>query len=205
MPHVALFPVLVALLFLQFSATTHGFHNAGCSHHAIIRTSSRCRTTSRQNAKQIQLCLAPQQLGSFETLGEEEYRANDQGRRNVVLEDLVSESSERVAFNEAWDWQKHVMQEHFTRLNNNQNNFNTEDTTPFLSSEEQLQTWDNEGALPPGGLDTFFILEHEAVYTLVRAFVSRHRVSQLVRSFPSFQEINVDVQTAIIILVWCSN
>lgn len=94
-----------------------------------------------------------------------------------MLEDLVSERCEQVAFNEAWDWQKHVMQEHFTRLNTNQNN--NEDTTPFLSTGEQIKRVDNEGALAPGGLDTFFMLEHEAVYTLVRAFVSRHWVGQL--------------------------
>ena len=78
------------------------------------------------------------------------------------------------------------MQEQFHRLDNNNNNnkkrnnntANTknEDQTPFLLESKDLhfQTIaslldnDNKIDIVPGGFDTFFMLEHEPIYTLVR-------------------------------------
>lgn len=100
------------------------------------------------------LGVAPQQLGSFETL-----HTNSIDTRRVVLEDLVSSNSERVEFTRAWDWQKQLLQEHVERLAK-------EEASQFLSSADSMQG-ENKGLLK-GGYDTIFMLEHEAVYTLVR-------------------------------------
>ena len=158
--------MLVALLFLQLSITKGFYVQRTDSYHGPIASASR---TSHS-----QLHLAPQQLGSFETL--EERLAKGDGRRKVVLEDLVSENSQRVEFNEAWDWQKHAMQEHVDRLT--QNN----EDTPFLS-DEQSQKLDSEGTLARGGKDTFCMLEHEAVYTLVRGFALQFDCGPIFRIF----------------------
>ena len=94
--------------------------------------------------------LAPQQLGSFETL---EATATD---RRVVLEDLTK--AERVDFEKAWEWQKYLMQQHVDRL------AGEKDRTQFLASDWKVPT---DEALVNGGLDTIFFLEHNPVYTLV--------------------------------------
>ena len=99
------------------------------------------------------LWIAPQQLGSFETL-----EINSAETRNVLLEDLVSFNSERVEFTRAWDWQKQLLQEHVERLAK-------DETSQFLLTDDRI-TGEDRG-LSKGGYDTIFMLEHEAVYTLV--------------------------------------
>jgi hypothetical protein len=110
-----------------------------------------------QTSSKSALALAPQQLGSFETL---EFTTVSLTERRVIVEDLVSSNKETVKFEESWDWQKHLLQEHVDRI------ANTPEATSFLS-DEQARDWNHEGILVPGGFDTIFLLEHEAVYTLV--------------------------------------
>jgi hypothetical protein len=111
----------------------------------------------QQTRSKCALHLAPQQLGSFETL---ELNTVASTERRVILEDLVSSNNERVKFEESWDWQKHLMQEHVDRI------ANTPEARPFLSDDDARDVND-EGILVDGGFDTIFMLEHEAVYTLV--------------------------------------
>ncbi|CAB9515519.1 lipoyltransferase 2, mitochondrial [Seminavis robusta] len=107
------------------------------------------------------LALAPQQLGSFETLELSSTTISPSDRR-VVLEDLVSaDANNRVQFEESWDWQKHLLQEHADRI------VNTPEVGPFLTTQDNGKNNEvGSSSLTSGGLDTIFMLEHEAVYTL---------------------------------------
>jgi len=115
--------------------------------------------------------LAPQQqLGSFEAL--DQSLALQQGKRKVVLEDLVvvsMNSDDLVDFHKAWDWQKYVAQEHMNRLTETPERSSFLDPTTTISIDDE-----KEPLLLPGGVDTIFMLEHSAVYTLVGHHISRY-------------------------------
>jgi hypothetical protein len=137
------------MVFLVLAVLSTGLGiSAGFVHNSRLfqQTSSKCA-----------LQLAPQQLGSFETLDLSTVSSTE---RRVIVEDLVSSNNERVKFEDSWDWQKHLMQEHVDRI------ANTPEAKSLLS-DDHARDVNDEGILVRGGFDTIFMLEHEAVYTLV--------------------------------------
>jgi len=123
--------------------------------------------------------ISKQQLGTFEVLEDSELDVPNQSDRKVMLldytteddddddddEDDVSIDSSLVEFQTAWDWQKELMERHFTRLAaEHQQQQQQQDVT---NTRSQLSTsFLDPSAVNNVGVDTVIMLQHQPVYTL---------------------------------------
>jgi len=123
--------------------------------------------------------ISKQQLGTFEVLEDSELDVPNQSDRKVMLldytteddddddddEDDVSIDSSLVEFQTAWDWQKELMERHFTRLAaEHQQQQQQQDVT---NTRSQLSTsFLDPSVVNNGGVDTVIMLQHQPVYTL---------------------------------------
>ena len=183
---------MVALMMVLFPVIANSFHHRASRRtqpsflqprHCDYKANAGAPPNSKndgpiQLAKTVTLLnLAPQQLGSFEGL-QEFTETKQKGKRKVICEDLVSANAQRVDFQESWDWQKQLMQEHFDRIAASASANSLETTTTNFLDENIAKTidfMDSTAPLPSGGIDTIFMLEHEAIYTLVRLATSNRK------------------------------
>eukprot|EP00980_Cylindrotheca_fusiformis_P006616 scaffold1390_cov138-Cylindrotheca_fusiformis.AAC.19 len=100
-----------------------------------------------------ELKIGPQQLGEFEVLAVDE---NFKVSRKVALLDYSSPQSSPIPFHIAWDWQKQLLDRHVKRMMSTTKD-NSESSQFLLSPREEEEVH---------GVDTVFMLEHDAVYTL---------------------------------------
>jgi lipoyl(octanoyl) transferase len=137
--------------------------------------------------------ISKQQLGTFEILEESQLDVPDQCDRKVVLLDYTAAKNEEeeddddgmvssstgsnlIDFETAWDFQKDLMERHFTRLATQQQQQQQQSQsqshqdatiitdprllTSFMSSEEEQESHATNGR------DTVIMLQHHPVYTL---------------------------------------
>jgi lipoyl(octanoyl) transferase len=90
--------------------------------------------------------ISKQQLGSFEVLDD---KTAQRANRKVALLDFAS--SDHIDFEEAWDFQKDLLNQHVQRLESGIEN-------SFLEEEDAEAS--------AGGKDTIIMLQHNPVYTL---------------------------------------
>jgi lipoyl(octanoyl) transferase len=91
--------------------------------------------------------LSLQQLGSFEPL----LQNNDE--RKVLLEDWIMMSSRLIPYQEAWNVQKDILEQHSERLQHGTT------TSSFVVEDDASKKTHN-------GVDRVFFLQHAPVYTL---------------------------------------
>ena len=103
------------------------------------------------------LHISPQQLGTFEAL--EESTDARMARRVSFLD--VCGGGKCVAFEEAWEWQKRIMEGHFQRIVDlsQDNDVTVEESSQFLLPDGDRKT-------ARRGIDTVIMLQHKPVYTL---------------------------------------
>ena len=151
---------------------------AGCARNdARIPPSFLLTPTTTQNF------LAPQQLGSFETLSDEIRADRNKNERGVLLKNYVNnsqhydfnpEASESIPFETAWGWQKSCLEQQLNRIQlveRNSDSMPGQDAVgPFLPqslhihSTEQDNSWNSRNSI--NGIDTVYMLQHSPVYTL---------------------------------------
>lgn len=165
------------------AAAAAGFHTAN-------NNNSRRSKHKRQSSTPTRLNIAPQQLGTFESL-QSEAESIPKSKRRVVLEDLLeavsggTTNTNTIDFETAWNWQKFLVQQHVQRLSQNDNdNHHHPVKSPFLvlppkddtdddDDDDDDQHWNQDimssssSSFPiQGGIDTVFLLEHDPIYTL---------------------------------------
>lgn len=137
---------------------------------------NRCRHKTTASTTTSRRMIAPQQLGTFERL---DYDTRRTGRsdRKVALLDFTSkgnaageeeeEEDYYIDFEEAWDFQKDLLNQHVERLKHAETD-GGDDNPPssFLSSNNFIMMDDNTGATTNVGCDTIIFLQHHPVYTL---------------------------------------
>jgi lipoyl(octanoyl) transferase len=116
---------------------------------AWISSQNHLRKESAPKLQTTRLQIGPQQLGEFEALRPSRQREE----RQVQFFDFAS-SGELIQFEDAWEFQKKILEDHVKRLSL----LREEDpASQFLGDSSELWTT---------GLDTVIMLQHNPVYTL---------------------------------------
>lgn len=137
----------VLSLFDGRRTSTHRTHRRHPSHPTSISTTFG-EVNEDTCTSATHLCVGPQQLGTFEAITADD----DPATRQVRFLDLSNH--EPIAFEQAWSYQKQILQAHVERMSEvpTRSQF-----IPTKSEDEDDETT---------GVDTFIMLQHRPVYTL---------------------------------------
>lgn len=144
---VAVSSLLNVMLFL--TVTTRFSMGFVCTTHATGGRHADAATATTTTAGVLTEMISKQQLGSFEALEHIEGTED----RKVALLDFTS--SDRIGFEEAWEFQKDVVSRHVRRM---EGGGQRRRDSSFLRLDDDDDPYD--------GCDTVIMLQHHPVYTL---------------------------------------